>query len=234
MSAPAKREQKFYPIEPGHGEDAFPCREENTSTRRKKTLAQSLNAAKPQPKLGKDADLRLVCTSTMKDSALLALLTILIVGCKPGSNPVVSATSGPGLDEITPWLKIDYYPKNPKSPAYLTNQPSVIPIALLAGIFSKNGADIDVTKATYHYCNLSPSEWTVLRALSPTVYPVAWSPIADASGRREVATVDLSTDVFQIAIFTERELNDRLVQMEAAIRKGTGREDFSLRMRQPQ
>ena len=83
----------------------------------------------------------------------LALLALALAGCTPSANTGGAATRGPTLDEITPWLKIEYYPKTPKSPAYVSGQPSVIPIAQLAAVFTAIGSDANITKATYDYCN---------------------------------------------------------------------------------
>jgi hypothetical protein len=132
------------------------------------------------------------------------------------------------LDEITPWLKIEYYPKTPKSPAYVRSQPPVIPIAQLAGVFAAIRSDVDIAKASYDYCNLSPAQWAALRAQTQTVYLLAWSPAPDARGDREVATVDLKTDVFDTQTCGASDFTNRLAHMESAIRKATGRQDFSL------
>jgi hypothetical protein len=133
------------------------------------------------------------------------------------------------LEEITPWLKIDYYPKNPKSPAYLPGQPQVTSITNLAGVFSAMRSDVDVTKASYQYCNLSPTQWAALRAQTPAVRLIAWSPSVNTDGRREVATVDLRTDVFDTGRLTEQQFTNELIRMERAVREATGQGDFSLR-----
>jgi hypothetical protein len=135
---------------------------------------------------------------------------------------------GPTLDEIVPWLKIESYPKTPKTPAYLPGQPSVIPIAQLAGVFATIRSDVEVTNASYHYCNLSPSQWTALGAQTQTVYLVAWSPAPDTKGDREVATVDLKTDVFGTWTCSASDFTNRLAQMETIVRKATGEDNFSL------
>jgi len=168
----------------------------------------------------------------MNNIAPLVLLAVVLVGCSPASNTAGSPTSGPTLEEISTWLKIEYYPKTPKSPAYVSGQPSVVPIAQLASIFSAIRADVDVTKANYDYCNLSPSHWVVLRAQTQTVYLVAWSSKPDAHSDREVATVDLKTDVFDVWRCSAQDFTNRLAQMESVIRKATGQEDFSLRISQ--
>jgi hypothetical protein len=164
----------------------------------------------------------------MRNTTSLVLLAAFITGCSPASNTTGSATSAPTLDDITVWLKIDYYPKTPKSPAYVPGQPTVIPIAQLAGVLLPSRSDVDVTKASYDYCNLSPSQWTVLRGQTQTVYLVAWSPAPDSRGDREVATVDLKTDVFGTSTCGASDFTNRLAHMESVIRKTTGKEDFSL------
>jgi hypothetical protein len=168
----------------------------------------------------------------MKIITSLVLLAAFITGCSRTSNVTGSATSAPTLDTIAVWLKIEYYPKTPKTPAYVPGQPSVIPISRLTSVFSATRPDIVLTNSNYDYCNLSPAQWTALRAQTPTLYPVAWSPAPDAGGRREVATVDLSTDVFGTWTITEQQLTNALARMERVIRKATGQEDFSLRFSQ--
>ena len=93
-------------------------------------------------------------------------------------------------------------------------------------------SDVTLTKSAFHYCNLSPAQWAALRAQPLTVYPVAWSPAPDQSGERDVATVDLSADVFDTRRFTEQQFSNELVRIETIIRKTTGQEDFSLRVSQ--
>jgi len=165
----------------------------------------------------------------MNNIAPLVLLAVVLVGCSPASNTAGSPTGGPTLEEIATWLKIEYYPKTPKSPAYVSGQPSIVPIVQLASIFSAIRADVDVTKATFDYCNLSPPQWAGLRAQTQTVYLVAWSSNPDAHSDREVATVDLRTHVFKIRTCSAQDFTNRLAQMESVIRKATGQEDFSLR-----
>ena len=162
----------------------------------------------------------------------LVLLAAFITGCSPASNTAVTATGGPTLDEITPWLKIEYYPKTPKAPAYLPGQPPVIPISQLAGVFVAIRSDVTLTNSAFHYCNLSPAQWVALRAQPLTAYPVVWSPAPDQSGGRDVATVDLRTDVFDTRRFTEQQFSNELARIETIIRKTTGQEDFSLRLSQ--
>src|SRR6266581_7123202 len=67
-------------------------------------------------------------TTAMSKFVHLVWLGLLITaGCGPASNRTGggSGASSPALDEITVWLKIEYYPKTPKSPAYLAGQPSI-------------------------------------------------------------------------------------------------------------
>jgi hypothetical protein len=168
----------------------------------------------------------------MNKFVLLLLFASFAIGCRQTANTPASTSDKPELDAIIPWLKIEYYPKNPKSPAYLPSQPTVIPIAELAPIFSAIHLNTDITNADYSYCNLSPSQWAALRAASATPYPVAWSPIQDSAGRREVATVDLRNDVFETSTVTEQAFTNQLSEMENAIRKATGQNDFSLRLMQ--
>jgi hypothetical protein len=164
----------------------------------------------------------------MNITAPLILLATAMVGCGPASNTVGTAASGPTLDEITPWLKTEYYPQIPRSPAYVSGQPPVIPIAQLATMFIARRSDVDVTKASYDYCNLSPSQWAALRGQTQTVYLIAWSSKPDARSDREVATVDLKTDDFHTWTCSAQDFTNRLSQMESVIRKATGQEDFSL------
>ena len=164
----------------------------------------------------------------MNSVTALALLVVALVGCGQSSSTGGTATSGPTLDEIIPLLKTEYYPKTPKTPAYVSGQPPLIPIAQLATIFSAYRSEVDFTKAACDYCNLTPSQWVVLRTQTQTVYLVAWSPIPDASGGREVATVDLKTDVFETWTCGASDFTNRLAQMEGVIRSATGQEGFSL------
>ena len=119
--------------------------------------------------------------------------------------------------------------RSPETPPYITNQPAVVPAAQLHALFTSQGLPIDVRKTDYRYCNLSNSLWLVLRRQSPPNFPVLWSPVVDASGRRLVVRVDFKTDLFSPTQMTEQAFTNELARMEAAIRTGTGMSDFSLR-----
>lgn len=160
-----------------------------------------------------------------------ALLT-LVTGCRSTAplNPIpASPPNAVPIDEIATWLKIEYYPKNPKTPAYIGGQPSVIPISQLHSRLKSIGADIDVRKAPYLYCNLTPAQWTILRSQDSTKYPVMWGAKPDSSNQRLVATVDLKTDVFWTERMAEQKFQNELARMETAIRHATNQKGFSLR-----
>jgi len=155
-----------------------------------------------------------------------ALFTALIaVGCGPSSN---TATSGPDLNSIAAALKGDYYFKTPKTPAYFEGEPPIISAAHLTQIPSFLRAGILITNADYSYCNLTPAQWTALRAQPKAVFMLVWSSVPDARGDREVATVDLNTDVFDLLTSSASDFTNHLTHMESTIRKATGQADFSL------
>jgi hypothetical protein len=161
---------------------------------------------------------------------LIWVPVFLACGCgrTPSTTSSSAGTNSASLDEIAIAVKWDYYMKTPKTPPYFAAQPTIIPVGQLAGVASVVRSRIDVTNATYVYCNLSPAQWATLRAQSPPVYPIVWSPVADANGDRELATVDLATDVFDISTCSRQSFTNHLARMEAIIRRSTGQADFSL------
>ena len=163
-----------------------------------------------------------------KITACLLFVTLIVSGCGRSSNKAGRPPDPKSLDDIANGLKWDYYMKTPKTPAYIPGQPAIVPVAQLAGLSSFVRGGTPITNANFSYCNLSPSQWTALRAEPKPVYLIAWSPIPDAKGNREVATVDLKTDAFEISTCNSTDFTNRLTQMESVIRKATGRADFSM------
>jgi hypothetical protein len=170
----------------------------------------------------------------MKQFAYLIWLLLLITsGCGQTSSTTTSSsgTNAPTLEDIATGLKWDCYMKTPKSPAYLPGEPTIIPVSKLAGLPSFVRMGISVSNANYLFCNLSPSQWAILGAQTP-IHLLVWSPAPDASGGREVVTLDLKTSVVDIRTCSGLDFTNRLADVERVIRKGTGQQDFSLRASQ--
>jgi len=164
---------------------------------------------------------------------LPSTLVALVIGCGQSTQipPTTTATgtNAYSIDDVALEVKGDYHMRSPETPPHLTNQPPVVPAAQLFPLFSSRGVTIDVRKTDYRYCNLSHSQWLVLRRQSPPRFPALWSPTVDASGHRLVVTVDFKTDLFRPASMPEATFTNELARMETVIRSATGQTDFTLR-----
>src|SRR5262245_61445735 len=99
-----------------------------------------------------------------KIATCLLFAALLTAGCGRSSSKSAVEPNAKSLDEVVNALKWDYSLRTPKTPAYIQGQPTVISLAQFGKLpsFVANGQSI--TNANYSYCNLSPAQWTALRA----------------------------------------------------------------------
>jgi len=133
----------------------------------------------------------------------------------------------------------------------LPDHPVVVAVSNLQSVLAKSQIEVPQKFASFHYCNLKPELWSVLRKhhsaerrglLSPLTfdrtsyeelkrfgeYPVVWGSHPDASNLVVVVTVSFATDIFRPCVVNVEGFHKALKDMQSLIRKETADESFSL------
>ena len=154
------------------------------------------------------------------------------------------------LDSLALALKSAYH-RSAEVPPYLRDHPVVIAVSNLQSVLAKSQIEVPQKFASFHYCNLKPELWSVLRKhrsaeqrgfLSAMTfdrtsyeelrrfgeYPVVWGSHLDASNLVVVVTVSFATDIFRPCVVNVEDFHKALRDMQSLIRKVTVHKSFSL------
>ena len=193
-------------------------------------------------------------------SGLAALVILVTALCQVALTIVASRLREPvsaaqqqrddELDSLALAVKSAYHGSS-EVPPYLPDRPAVIAVSNLLSVLAKSQIEVPQKFASFHYCNLKPELWSVLRKhhsaerrglLSPLTfdrtsyeelkrfgeYPVVWGSHPDASNLVVVVTVSFTTDIFRPCVVNVEDFHKALKDMQSLIRKETADESFSL------
>lgn len=139
--------------------------------------------------------------------------------------PLPVSTGIPQHEALASALKSAYHSAG-DVPPYLPGKEATIPLAQLQ-IAANN---LTAQHASMVYCNLPPQIWRALRKAGGTsTYPLAWSDMVDATGKRLVISVNFYTDIFNNEFLSEEEFAQKISETQADVRAKAGDREFMLR-----